>query len=207
MPRKYSMQVRSAAVAATRQRIVDATVELHNEMGVSGTSMQDIAERAGVALATVYRHFPSLDELVPACGGRNMELNPLPSDEVFGKLGSGNERVHALVEALFAHYERGQRAYEVGIAESATLPVMARLMAEGAARVRRLVCAATEPFRPNRKHLSIAVALCDFRVWRALTGAGLSTADAVQVTTQLITTALSTADRRGGGSGLQHPPT
>jgi AcrR family transcriptional regulator len=191
MPRKYSMRQRSVAVDQTRQRIVDATVELHNEKGVGGTSMQDIAERAGVALATVYRHFPTQDELVPACGSRNMELNPLPTDSVFSELDTGEERVAALVAALFEHYERGVRPYEVGLAEVATLPVMARLMEEVATHVEGLVSAAISPFNPGTKGSRLAVGLCDFRVWRSLTQAGLSTGDAAELTTTMITTALT----------------
>jgi AcrR family transcriptional regulator len=196
MPRKYSMERRSATVEDTRRRIIDATVELHNEKGVSGTSMQDIADRSGVALATVYRHFPTLDALVPACGARNVELNPLPEETVFAAFDSGEARVAALVAALFAHYERGQRAYEVGFAEAATLPVMAGLMASLAERVRELVAAAAKPLGLDQKHLSLAVGLCDFRVWRALTDAGLSAADAAELTSQLVASAFSRNDRK-----------
>jgi AcrR family transcriptional regulator len=196
MPRKYSMERRSATVEDTRRRIIDATVELHNERGVTGTSMQDIADRSGVALATVYRHFPTLDALVPACGTRNIELNPLPDETGFAGLDDGRARVAALMAELFAHYERGQRAYEVGFAESVTLPVMAGLMAGLAERVRELVAVAAKPFGPDDKHLRLAVGLCDFRVWRALTDAGLSTADAAELTSQLVASASSRNDRR-----------
>jgi AcrR family transcriptional regulator len=199
MPRKYSMGERRAAVEATRQRIVDATVKLHNEQGVTATSMQDIADRAGVALATVYRHFPSLDELVPACGGRNMELNPLPTEALFEGLDDGTARVAALVDALFAHYERGMRPYEVGMAESLAVPAMARLMTELGAHIAGLVSAAAKPFRPGTKQLSLAVGLCDFRVWRSLTQAGLATGEAAQFVAWVITVALSTADEPSGG--------
>jgi AcrR family transcriptional regulator len=198
MPRKYSMGQRSAAVEATRQRIVDATVELHNEKGVTATSMQDIAERAGVALATVYRHFPSLDELVPACGGRILELNPLPTTAVFEGLDGGAERVRALVDALFVHYERGVRAYDVGIAESLALPAMAQLMAELGAQIAALVAAAVDPFQPSSKHLSVAVGLCDFRVWRSLTQAGLTTVEAAEFVAWAIAAALLAADKPRG---------
>ena len=185
------MEQRSAVVEETRRRIVDATVQLHNEKGVSGTSMQDISDRAGVALATVYRHFPSLEALVPACGRRNLELNPLPTEAVFASDETGQARVTALVGELFAHYERGLRPYEVGLAECATLPVMGRLLAEVNAEVAALVSAATAPFGPDRKRLNLAVGLCDFRVWRALTQAGLSTGEAAESIARLISLALT----------------
>ncbi|HET8822384.1 MAG TPA: helix-turn-helix domain-containing protein [Thermoleophilaceae bacterium] len=40
----------------------------HGENGIFGTSWQDIAKEADVSVATVYADFPSLDELLPACG-------------------------------------------------------------------------------------------------------------------------------------------
>jgi AcrR family transcriptional regulator len=199
VPRKYSMEMRTAAVEETRRRIIDATVQLHNEHGVSATSMQDIADRAGVALATVYRHFPSLDDLVPACGGRNLEMNPPPTASVFERLDSGDDRVRALVQALFTHYERGVRPYEVGFAEAVTLPVMAGLMNELGAHVEGLVTGAIAPFNPDRALHALAVGLCDFRVWRSLTEAGLSSAAAAESVTRLIVTALSTQGETKGG--------
>ena len=60
-PRKYDMTRRASAVAQTRRRIVDATLELHTEQGIAATSWDDIAARAGVGVGSVYRHFPSLD--------------------------------------------------------------------------------------------------------------------------------------------------
>src|SRR3712207_4626602 len=77
-PRKYDMSKRAAAAEETRRRIVAAAQALHTEQGVAATSWEDIAERAGVGVGTVYRHFPSLDELVPACGRVVMDTLALP---------------------------------------------------------------------------------------------------------------------------------
>ena len=74
MPRHYDMSKRALAREETRRRIVEATAKLHGERGVFGTSWQDIAKEADVSVATVYAHFPSLDELLPACGAHVMEL-------------------------------------------------------------------------------------------------------------------------------------
>src|ERR671934_476483 len=77
-PRKYDMSKRAAAAGLTRQRIIDATRELHGEYGIAATSWDDIAARAGVGVGTVYRHFPSLDELIPACDEITMRVVALP---------------------------------------------------------------------------------------------------------------------------------
>jgi AcrR family transcriptional regulator len=48
----------------TRTTIADAAVSLFVERGFVETTMEDIAEAAGVSRRTAYRHFPSKDDLV-----------------------------------------------------------------------------------------------------------------------------------------------
>ena len=186
MPRKYSMERRNAAIDETRQRIVDATVELHNEKGVVATSMQDIAARAGVALGTVYRHFPSLDELIPACGGRNLELLPPPSHDVFSDIEDGPARLHALFEPLYEHYEAAQRPYFVGSAEAEHVPVLRQFMQEGAAYIRSLVIEAVRPMSPTELGLGLAFVMADFRTWHAFHDAGFTSRTAAETATQIV---------------------
>ena len=68
MTRTYRKAKRAEAQEDTRDRIVRATMALHLEQGVATTSYTDVAERAGVGAATVYRHFPTMGSLVDACG-------------------------------------------------------------------------------------------------------------------------------------------
>jgi AcrR family transcriptional regulator len=52
--------------ASARERILDAAYELFSQRGVRGVGVNEVIERAGVATATLYRHFPSKDSLVLA---------------------------------------------------------------------------------------------------------------------------------------------
>src|SRR6266511_4195895 len=54
---------------------------LHAERGILATTWEDIARRADVAVATVYRYFPSLDALVPACGEEVRRVTQPPRPE------------------------------------------------------------------------------------------------------------------------------
>ena len=52
-----------ARKAATRERIVGAALDQVAAGGYSSASVQTVARRAGVAVGTFYRHFPSKADL------------------------------------------------------------------------------------------------------------------------------------------------
>jgi AcrR family transcriptional regulator len=49
-----------------RERILDTAYELFSRRAIRDVGIDEVIERAGVAKATLYRHFPSKDELVIA---------------------------------------------------------------------------------------------------------------------------------------------
>lgn len=52
--------------AVRRRRVIEAAVGLASAGGYDAVQMRDVAERADVALGTLYRYFPSKDELLVA---------------------------------------------------------------------------------------------------------------------------------------------
>src|SRR5258707_529438 len=54
------------AGVSDRERILDASYELFSKRGIRAVGVNEVIERAGVATATLYRHFPSKDALVLA---------------------------------------------------------------------------------------------------------------------------------------------
>src|SRR5262245_49794634 len=56
--RSYNLGRRAEQQAETRQRIAEATLELHGTFGPAATTLSMIAERAGVQRHTLYAHFP-----------------------------------------------------------------------------------------------------------------------------------------------------
>jgi AcrR family transcriptional regulator len=59
-------ELRDAHVAATRRRIARAVVDVLASSGTLSLSFPAVAERAGVSLRTVYRHFPNKEALLAA---------------------------------------------------------------------------------------------------------------------------------------------
>src|SRR5215471_3294316 len=110
-PRKYQMTRRAAAVEQTRARIIAATVAAHRELGIQATSWDDIARRARVGVGTVYRHFPTFDQLLPACGQVVTQTLALPAPDdapgLFANAVGPGARIMLLVATVFGVYERG----------------------------------------------------------------------------------------------------
>src|SRR5215213_2031037 len=52
--------------APARERVLDTAYELFSRRGIRAVGVEEVIERAGVAKATLYRHFPSKDALVLA---------------------------------------------------------------------------------------------------------------------------------------------
>jgi AcrR family transcriptional regulator len=60
------MDQKRSAERAPRERLLDTAYELFSQRGIRGVGIEEVIERAGVAKATLYRHFPSKDDLVLA---------------------------------------------------------------------------------------------------------------------------------------------
>ena len=77
----------SAAQRDRRRRILDATIALASDGGFEAVQMRAVADRAEVALGTLYRYFPSKIHLLVSALGREFEraesavaARPVPGD-------------------------------------------------------------------------------------------------------------------------------
>jgi AcrR family transcriptional regulator len=83
----------SAAQRERRQRILDATLALASKGGYEAVQMRAVADRAGVALGTLYRYFPSKIHLLVSGLAREFERNqekldrtPIPGDTPYDRM-------------------------------------------------------------------------------------------------------------------------
>lgn len=90
-----------ARKAATRERIVAAALDQVAEGGYSSAAVQVVARRAGVAVGTVYRHFPSKADLFAEVFRRASQRELDVVTEVAAPDGrDAAERIAAAVEAF-----------------------------------------------------------------------------------------------------------
>jgi AcrR family transcriptional regulator len=169
--RKYQLRKRAEDQDATRERIVEATAALHYEQGVAATSYIQIAERAGVGPATVYRHFPTLGSLVSACGALVSEQMrpPLPENAqaVFAGLSTRQQRLERLVSELDAFYERGAVWLGIAARDRDSVPELDGFLRHVDAGVEALVREASGA-GSSEAEIRLMTALADVSVWRSL---------------------------------------
>jgi AcrR family transcriptional regulator len=122
--RPYVQRVRGEQVADTRARIVEAIMQLHQEIGPRNTTVSAIADRAGVERLTVYRHFKDEAAMFAACSHRYLELNPPPEPSDWsGELDPVCRARRGLV-TLYSFFSRTAPMFEKvyrDVGESATL--------------------------------------------------------------------------------------
>jgi AcrR family transcriptional regulator len=101
MTRTYTKTKRAEHEAETRQRIVEAAVNLHTEIGPAQTTISMIAARAGVQRHTVYAHFPDERSLLMACSGLHFERQPLPDPAEWETINDPEVRLRKGLTALY----------------------------------------------------------------------------------------------------------
>jgi AcrR family transcriptional regulator len=103
---KYELKRRAERREETRARIARATLELHETVGPSLTTISAIAERAGVGRPTVYSHFPDELSLFKACSSLDLLENPLPDPAPWAKISDPEERLRSALIELYAYFRR-----------------------------------------------------------------------------------------------------
>jgi AcrR family transcriptional regulator len=171
MARKYEQSVRAEKQRETRQRIVDAAIELHGTIGPGPTTMSAVAERAGVQRNTLYRHFADERSLVFACSSHWASQHPVPTPEGWDEIADTVARVRHGLRSIYGYFEETEAMMALVLRDAeVSVPVADAL---------KLWLAAFEPAReallrawPSRARRKRAAALVDvalsFRTWQTL---------------------------------------
>lgn len=180
MPRAYSMQERAKLAAQTRERVVDAAVELFAERGVQATTMTAVARAADVSPATVTNHFATPDVLLQAVVARLTAEIRVPDPGIFAGTRSVAGRIRALTTAMFAFYERTAQWFDLLGAELTENPVLAKAEADFWRSIQPLYAEALAG-TDSAVLAKTTSGLIHPATFRALREAGLSIDDATRV--------------------------
>jgi AcrR family transcriptional regulator len=183
--RKYELKARAEKQAQTRQRIVEATAALHEEVGPARTTVAEIARRArpnGSPSTTTSRTTGAFD----ACGQHWMDRNPPPDPSAALAIDSPGERLRAVLGPLYRWYRKNARISENLQRDRLVMPALDAVMRirmdkQFADLAYELASGVARKGRPA-KGVGAAVALAlDFWTWRRLAGEGMSDAAAADV--------------------------
>lgn len=99
----------TAKAEETRNRILDAALQLFRERGFAQTTMRDVAAQAGVATGAAYYYYRSKEDLVQAFYIRSDQEAREAFAEALGASKELKKRMRGLIEAKFAQFA-GHRA-------------------------------------------------------------------------------------------------
>jgi TetR/AcrR family transcriptional regulator of autoinduction and epiphytic fitness len=168
------MDGRRHRAALTRQRIVDAAIALPRE-GNFRASLQEISDRAGVSLRTVFEHFPERDLLTRAVLNQLTHFDradPPPPDLL--KPEKLNERIALFLDSRVARLEKITPHRQVSNGWIASWPLLQRHRVKVRALYRRIVEAWFVPELArlqgeHRERMTVGVAsLVDWEMWWSL---------------------------------------
>ena len=188
MPRTYRQKRRAERQDETRRRIVEATVELHTTVGPLRTTILAIAERAGVERPTVYRHFPTIDELFTACSGHFRAHNPAPDPEPWRAIADPPARLRRGLAELYAYYGAHESELWNILRDFEDEPAFRRFGAPDAEHHARIVgvLATGWPRARQKRRLAAIGHATDFFAWRSLRRQGCDDAAAVDLMVGLV---------------------
>lgn len=170
--RAYELKRRAERQEETRRRIVAAAVELHSTLGPSRTTVQEIAEKAGVTRPTVYAHFPDARSLLHACSGHVRESVPPPDPEPWRAIADPRRRLEAALRELYAYYARLEPLLENVQRDAAVMPLVAEMneyRVRALEEIRELLLDAWPAHGRARTRLRRALGhAVEFRTWQSL---------------------------------------
>ena len=167
-----------------RDRIIDAALELHVTRGVLATTWELLAEHAGVPVSAIDQRFPTVEDLVPACGGLAFSRMQLPPHEeaagLFASRGP-HERLVMLASMLFDLYDRAAPGLETLRREGGSVAVLGHARDAMEESIDGLVLASLEPERRAPETVRVVRTLTDLPVRRALRAAGVDDSTAAEM--------------------------
>jgi AcrR family transcriptional regulator len=192
--RQYRSPLRGEQQQQTRERILEAAIALIAEDGLAELTVPGVAERAGVSVRTVYRHFPAKDDLIDSVG----EFR----DAQFGVSGppTSIEQLLANTPALFEGFAARDDLVRAADVSAAGRQIHDRARRRRAAALRKIFEEVTADLSPAeaRRLVATVQVLWSTRAWLTLhDNWGMDGREAGRAAQWAITTLIEEARRMG----------
>ncbi len=193
MPRAYRQKRRAELQEQTRQRIVEAAVDLHGTVGPAETTISAIADQAGVQRVTVYKHFPDEATLFAACTAHWQASNPPPDPAPLSTITDSRLRLRLALGGLYAWYAANERMLANGIRDMPRKPELAASVAplfDMLGTIGALLAAGWDDGDPHPLRVAAIGHALEFTTWTSLVShQSLSPEGAIDLMVRFIETA------------------
>ena len=171
MARRYELKARAVAFEATRQRIVDATLALHEEVGPARTAITEVSRRAGVGRVTVYNHFPDEAALLSATSAQWLAEHPPPDPEEWAAIFKPVRRIREALDELYPYYRANATMLGHLTRDVEVVPALAETFGEAFGEHEQAMRDALVEGRTRRGRRTVAAIglAISFATWQRLT--------------------------------------
>lgn len=175
---------------STRERILDAVVELHEEVGPAETTITAIAERAGVQRLTVYRHFPDERELIRGCSAHWSARHPPPDPSSWAGVRDPRERLESALVVLYGYYAESREMLGSILRDEEKVPALSEVLVPFHAFLAEVAGGLSAGWgieAPRQKLVRAAVGhALGFQTWESLSREGLAVEAAAGLMADLV---------------------
>lgn len=206
MPRPYRLGERAALVRATRDRIIDAAIELYTEVGISAATMREIGLRADVAPGTLRNHFPTRLDLDRAMVERLAADVTLPEPSILDGARTLGERLARIIHAGGTFCDQARRLYRMWLREPMLTSPWIEKGEEFGARWESLLHAALGPLADDEEAITVLRAAIHPQFYDSMRAGGRSTDEAAALITAVMVPWFSARAREAGKARLARIP-
>lgn len=162
--RPYTSTRRAEAAARTRELILEAVAKGLADGGMDAVSFESIAQHAGIAARTVYRHFPTRERLLTAFWDWLMErldFKDYPRTE---------QELLSAVPRVFAMMDRNERLVRSYLASQLIREIRQPVEPQRNRDISRCIAGATAglPEREIQRAIAVIQALFSAPVWQVM---------------------------------------
>jgi AcrR family transcriptional regulator len=189
---RYSSSLRDEQAAETRQRILDAAIVQIADETAAGLTIPTVAHRAGVAVRTVYRYFPTKEDLLQAVGAEFDDRVGFREfvDEIGG--------LEPQLRDLYARFSRNEAIVRAALDTRPGRELRNRIRRSRVRGLKRTLAPLLEGLEPEERKQSVALVYLFFsaQTWRLLVDYSDMTSDEAAATAGTgLTTVLAALER------------
>lgn len=101
-----------ARTTTKKEPLQEAALQLFVEKGIAGTTTREIAEKAGIAEGTIYRHYPGKDALAWDLFSRNFMKLAVKLDRLQSQEPTLKDKIFKMVDTFFSLYDEDKTLFQ-----------------------------------------------------------------------------------------------